>query len=701
MDSETLELILKAQDEISDKLENVQKELKKLGDEADKSNKKGVSGFNTGLATLAVTAGNVLYRALQKASGAVIGIGKSMIQGAAQMEQQEIAFKTLLGSAEEANNVLNRIKDDAKATPFELPGLIDMNKRLVSAGIEAERAGDLVLSMGDAVSATGGTQVELDRLIANFQQIQSVGKASLMDIRQFGNAGIPIFDLLADSTGKTKDEIATMVSEGKIGFKELEAAFAGASGEGGQFANAMENQSKTLNGVISNITDTLGILGTEIIEESGLFDLIKNGAERFLKILEDNKMTIMEFINNLKEMAKTFITKVQKAFEWIKKNWKTIKAALIGIATAITVSLIPAFIAWSVAATSAAITTLAAIAPFVLIAGAVTGVALVVQKIIDLWPKLTEAWVYAVDVIKESWNLFVESFIGFLESIPEKIGMFINSLLEFFAQLPQKLLEILGMMIAYFVLFVTTLIQKTKDLIVAIINFFKELPGKIWESLIMIKDKSIEIWNNIRDNVKQKVEDIKTFFRNLPANIAQAWENIKIKVRETFDNVKQSLKDRIESIKKFFTEDLPNGAKLGVEKIKEFFLGIPDAIKDVLNNIIKKFEDAINGIIKGYNKVADATPGVPSINEVNLPRLATGTRNFRGGPAIVGENGIEIANLPPRTDVFNNRETSDILRGLARGETTEDTGGLNIENVNINNNMEFIEFVDKLNTALD
>lgn len=81
-----------------------------------------------------------------------------------------------------------------------------------------------------------------------------------MDIRQFAYAGIDIYGLLADSMGKSTAEIQTLMSTGKIGYKEITDALKNASSEGGRFYGAMEKQSNTLNGIISNFQDNLGNL---------------------------------------------------------------------------------------------------------------------------------------------------------------------------------------------------------------------------------------------------------------------------------------------------------------------------------------------------------------------------------------------------------------------------------------------------------
>lgn len=65
-----------------------------------------------------------------------------------------------------------------------------------------------------------------------------------MDIRQFAGRGIPIYEELAKVLGVTKDEVSNLVTEGKVGFAEVEKAFQNMTGKAGTYYNLMQEQSK-------------------------------------------------------------------------------------------------------------------------------------------------------------------------------------------------------------------------------------------------------------------------------------------------------------------------------------------------------------------------------------------------------------------------------------------------------------------------
>jgi tape measure domain-containing protein len=156
--------------------------------------------------------------------GAAAGAAGFGIKMAADIETMTQGFVTLLGSTEEANKAIAMIKKDAAQTPFELPGLINANQLLTSVTKDAGRSETLLLNIGKALTSMGKGQPELDRIIVNLQQIGAVGKASMIDIKQFAFAGIPIFDMLKKKfaeTGQAVVDNSKKISENGAKIDEL------------------------------------------------------------------------------------------------------------------------------------------------------------------------------------------------------------------------------------------------------------------------------------------------------------------------------------------------------------------------------------------------------------------------------------------------------------------------------------------------
>lgn len=219
----------------------------------------GVSGMASQFAAASAKAtvlANMLTSLGTKAVGLAKGFAEMGISYNAQIEKYTTGFTNMLGSAQAAQEAMQAIQEDAARTPFDVASLTQANQLLISAGENAAYSRKVINALGDAVSATGGGNAELSRMAANLQQIANVGKAATIDIKQFAYAGINIYQVLADYTGKSVQEVQNMT----ISYDLLSQALIAASEEGGRYYNAMDTQSQTMNGRISTLKDNVSQL---------------------------------------------------------------------------------------------------------------------------------------------------------------------------------------------------------------------------------------------------------------------------------------------------------------------------------------------------------------------------------------------------------------------------------------------------------
>ena len=219
----------------------------------------GVSGMASQFAAASAKA-TVLANMLTSLGTKAVGLAKGFVEMGisynAQIEKYTTGFTNMLGSAQAAQEAMQAIQEDAARTPFDVASLTQANQLLISAGENADYSRKVINALGDAVSATGGGNAELSRMAANLQQIANVGKAATIDIKQFAYAGINIYQILADYTGKSVQEVQNMT----ISYDLLSQALIAASEEGGRYYNAMDTQSQTMNGRISTLKDNVSQL---------------------------------------------------------------------------------------------------------------------------------------------------------------------------------------------------------------------------------------------------------------------------------------------------------------------------------------------------------------------------------------------------------------------------------------------------------
>lgn len=233
-----------------------------MGEFADKTDKAAdslgsiqkKSGFFDGMAG-EVAKGQTLATAFSAIAGKIKEIGSQAVTTGvnynAQVEQYQVALTNMLGSQEKASETLEQIKKDAARTPFDTANLVKANEYLISTGETAENSRKTILALGDAVSAVGGGSDELGRMAQNLQQVKNAGKATAADIKQFAYAGIDIYGILADYTGKSTAEVQKMT----VTYDLLTAALQNAAEEGGHYYNSMNAQSETINGKLSTLKD--------------------------------------------------------------------------------------------------------------------------------------------------------------------------------------------------------------------------------------------------------------------------------------------------------------------------------------------------------------------------------------------------------------------------------------------------------------
>lgn len=215
----------------------------------DKASSKSLAG--------AIAQGTVMANVFSKLGSAALSAAEGFISSGieynAQIEKYTTGFTNMLGSAEAAQQVMSQIQEDAAKTPFDVASLTQANQYLISAGENASYARSTIMALGDAVSATGGGNDELNRMSQNLQQIANTGKATTADIKQFAYAGIDVYGILADYTGKSTAEVQNMT----ISYDLLTQALQAASEEGGRYYNSMDTQSQTMNGRVSTLQDNV------------------------------------------------------------------------------------------------------------------------------------------------------------------------------------------------------------------------------------------------------------------------------------------------------------------------------------------------------------------------------------------------------------------------------------------------------------
>lgn len=305
--------------------------MNSFGDATGKTSKanKSLAEELTASITKGMTLSNVILKAGSVAFDAAENFVQSGIEYNAQIEKYTTGFTNMLGSAEAAQQVMSQIQEDAAKTPFDVESLTKANQYLISAGENASYARNTIMALGDAVSATGGGNDELNRMSQNLQQIANTGKATTADIKQFAYAGIDVYGILADYTGKSTAEVQNMT----ISYNLLTQALQAASEEGGRYYNAMSDLSQTQNGITNTLKDNVkqlaGLLTGDLSDAVGSVKTKLN--EMTVAAIEAYKLDGWKGLIGEITGLTTVIDKAKSSAVGLKAVFDALKSGEIGI----------------------------------------------------------------------------------------------------------------------------------------------------------------------------------------------------------------------------------------------------------------------------------------------------------------------------------------------------------------------------------
>lgn len=244
----------------------------------------GLLGFqitNLGFTATAAVSGPIA--ALVGAS-AVIGI-----KTAVSIEDAQIAFETLLGSQPKATKFLRTLRDFANVSPvFDIDSVIDFSRKMLGAGISVDKIVPSLKALSSTAAAYGLNQDQINRALLGLTQSLLIGKVHTEELNQVNEAGIPIYDLLSRSMGKTEKELHKLLDAGKITPEQVFAALV-KLGNSGRFLEGLEKRANSLSGTWAQFKETLS---------SRLADALLPQLPRIKRFLTDLGDAIDIFLKN-------------------------------------------------------------------------------------------------------------------------------------------------------------------------------------------------------------------------------------------------------------------------------------------------------------------------------------------------------------------------------------------------------------------
>jgi tape measure domain-containing protein len=192
---------------------------------------------------------------MMKFAGAYIGITQAITQTKAfvnlgiEIEQTRAKFETLTGSLERGNNLIDKLGELAKKSPFSSAQFAKQAELLLAFGIEADKVTKYLSMLGDIAM---GDENKLSGLSLAFAQMSSTGRLTGQDLLQMINQGFNPLAEISRKTGKSLSVLRDEMAKGKISAQMVIDAFRDATSEGGKFYGMSEKIAQTAGGKFSS-----------------------------------------------------------------------------------------------------------------------------------------------------------------------------------------------------------------------------------------------------------------------------------------------------------------------------------------------------------------------------------------------------------------------------------------------------------------
>lgn len=524
--------------------------------------KKEVSSFADQVENVGRTAMKVGGAMTLALTVPIVGLGTAAAKAAADYEQSGVAFETMLGSAEKAATMLKNITDMAMKTPFQVKDVETGAKQLLAYGISAESVLKDLSMLGDIASGVG--MDKLPNLILAFGQVNAATRLTGMELRQFTEAGVPMLQTLADQLGKPVSVIQDMVSEGQIGFKDVEKALSSLTGEGGKFFNLMEKQSKTTAGQMSNLQDNITKLlrafGAELLPTiNRVVDFLNKMTTSFQQLSPEVRQTIVTVLAIVAALGPIIL----------------IFGAIINAAGMIIGVIQGAAAAFGALAAAIGIGVLPLLAIIAGIAAVIAIGVLLYKHWDEVKAKAVELWGILTTTITDAYNTYI--------------------------------LPILTAIGATFTWLWESIIKPVIDAIVAYYKFWYDVLSWVWNNLIypilyLIAAIFLRIFYEIFTHIKTNLENawnfwsalfaaiwawVKPWLEVLAAFFGQIWEWITAKTKEAWGFIRDHIIDPLTAAKN----------KVG------------ELLSNIWNSITEKFNQVLNFAREVWSKIKDAIVG--------------------------------------------------------------------------------------------
>ncbi|PDA76036.1 tail tape measure protein [Listeria monocytogenes] len=232
------------------------------------------------------------------------------------------SLTVLTGSAKDAQLVMKDLTAAIDGTPIALDAVALGAKKMVAAGMKAANVKPVFTAIADAAYGVGNGSESIDQMVDAISSLQSAGVAYSDDINRLVDAGVPAWQILANSTGKSVGEMKKYVSDGSLEStkaiamltKGIEEGTTGMAGNTAKMAGLAKTAGNTISGSFANMK-TAAVKSLANIAENlkgpiiQALDVAKNAFKQFAAVTASPEFQkkLSDLIKKIKELIPVVI----------------------------------------------------------------------------------------------------------------------------------------------------------------------------------------------------------------------------------------------------------------------------------------------------------------------------------------------------------------------------------------------------------
>lgn len=446
-----------------------------------------------------------------------------------EIDNAKVKLQAIGNSAQDMEKITNSALESVKGTAYGMDAAMTTSAAAVAAGIKPGQELTKYLTAISDASAVAG--VDMASMGAIFNKVATSGKAQNDVLGQMADAGIPIYQYLAEQMGVTSDKVFDMAKNGEIGLSDFQNAVSSHIG-----GAAKEIGSKTITGAIANVKASISRIGANFL---GSADDADSFAGKILPMLNNLMENLEPIEEKAKELGSQFADAFMKFVDVISQIPLPVLAglagALVGIGPALTI------IGKAIPIINAAMTILPAslagvIAPLAAIAAAFALIYIKSEAFRNAINNLAGAVAKAMMPVIKAAGEFLKIFIKEVMSVASAIGNALAPVIKLITPVVLLLAKIFAtkLTIAFkvagaIVKTVANAIKAAAAIIQGVATGLGQIFGTIAKTISKnggkIKDAITKPFSAAKDFISGAIEKIKSFF---PLHIGKIFSGMKL-----------------------------------------------------------------------------------------------------------------------------------------------------------------------------